>query len=282
MRSDEHPETESVDLPTPTAWPILCAFGVALIFTGLVTHVFISLIGIISAIFTGIGWFRECFPHPKHVRVPYREPALRVAPVKISPRQVDHLQIGAEGHRLRIPVEVHPLVSGVFGGLAGGAAMAILAMGWGLVLQKSIWYPINLLAAAALPDMSYADYATLSQFHLLAFTVAVLTHLSLSISTGLLYTVLLPMLPPKFEWLWGGIVTPLLWTVLIVAGINVINPALADRVDWPWFVICQVAFGLVGGYVVFKSAKIETMQALPLAQKMGLEAMRKRGPGQNA
>jgi hypothetical protein len=44
-------------------------------------------------------------------------------------------------------------------------------------------------------------------------------------------------------------------------------------VDWPWFVICQVAFGMVGGFVVFKSQKVETMQSWSLGQRMGLHAM---------
>jgi hypothetical protein len=46
-------------------------------------------------------------------------------------------------------------------------------------------------------------------------------------------------------------------------------------VDWPWFVVCQVAFGVVGGYVVFKSEKVETIQSLPLAAKLGVEAQHK-------
>jgi hypothetical protein len=53
-----------------------------------------------------------------------------------------------------------------------------------------------------------------------------------------------------------------------------LNPALAARVDWLWFLICQVSFGVVGGFVVFKSQKVETMQSWPLAQRLDVEAMR--------
>jgi hypothetical protein len=103
-----------------------------------------------------------------------------------------------------------------------------------------------------------------------------LSHVTFSILVGLLYTVLLPMLPARLEWLFGGVMTPLIWTALLYPIFDLINPALAARVDWGWFVICQVAFGLVGGYVVFKSQKVETMQSWPVGQRMGLHAMGER------
>jgi hypothetical protein len=151
--------------------------------------------------------------------------------------------------------------------------MAILAMAYGLVVQHSIWYPINLMAAAGVPSLATASLATLREFSAAGLTVAILSHLTFSILVGLLYTVLLPMLPPRLEWLFGGVITPLIWTALIYPTFNLINPALAARVDWGWFVICQVSFGLVGGFVVFKSQKVETMQSWSLGQRMGMHAM---------
>ena len=35
--------------------------------------------------------------------------------------------------------------------------MAVLAMLYGLIVQHSIWYPINLLAAAGVPSLANAD-----------------------------------------------------------------------------------------------------------------------------
>ena len=183
------------------------------------------------------------------------------------------LQYGESSHRTRIPVEVHRYSSGILGGLAGGAAMAVLAMAYGLVVQHSIWYPINLMAAAGVPSLATASLATLREFSAAGLTVAILSHLAFSILVGLLYTVLLPMLPARLEWLFGGVMTPLIWTALIYPTFNLINPALAARVDWGWFLICQVSFGLVGGFVVFKSQKVETMQSWSLGQRMGLHAM---------
>jgi hypothetical protein len=37
-------------------------------------------------------------------------------------------------------------------------------------------------------------------------------------------------------------------------------------------VLCQVAFGVVGGFVVFKSQKVETMQTWPMAARLGVQA----------
>jgi hypothetical protein len=45
-----------------------------------------------------------------------------------------------------------------------------------------------------------------------------------------------------------------------------------------WFVICQVAFGLVTGYVVARSESIETRQTWPLAARAGIHSARKEIP----
>ena len=254
----------------------MCAFGVTLLVTGLVTTLVVTLIGFIIGLIAAVGWFRSVFPTPTHTLYPLAEADRRPAPVKVSKRQIGHLKYGESSHRLRIPVEVHRYSAGILGGLAGGAAMAVLAMVYGLVVQHSIWYPINLLAAAGVPALATANLETLRQFSAAGLTVGFLSHLTFSILVGLLYTVLLPMLPAHLEWLFGGVMTPLIWTALLYPIFDLINPALAARVDWGWFVICQVAFGLVGGFVVFKSQKVETMQAWPLGQRMGMHAMGER------
>jgi hypothetical protein len=268
-----HSPEGGVELPTPTTWPLMCAFSVTLLGVGLVTTLFVTLVGFIIGLIAAVGWFRSVFPTPVHTFYPLAEADRRPGPVKVSPRKINHLTYGESSHRTRIPVEVHRYSSGILGGLAGGAVMAVLAMAYGLVVQHSIWYPINLMAAAGVPSLATADLATLRAFSAAGLTVALLSHLTFSVLVGLLYTVLLPMLPPHLEWLFGGVITPLIWTALIYPTFNLINPALAARVDWGWFVVCQVSFGLVGGYVVFKSQKVETMQSWPLGQRMGLHAM---------
>ena len=52
----EHPshhpgvKSDSVQLPAPTAWPLVLAFGVTLVFTGLVTTAGISVLGGVLAV----------------------------------------------------------------------------------------------------------------------------------------------------------------------------------------------------------------------------------------
>lgn len=270
--SEEH---NKIELPAPTAWPIIAAFGLSLLFAGLVTSLVVSAVGLLTGLVGAIGWFLDVFPHPKHEYVELVPQPQRAAAVKRSARHVEHLHFGEGGHRQHLPVAVHPYLSGVKGGIAGGVAMAVLACAWGLFKYHSIWYPINLLAAAGVPGLSQDGVDALLKFNMTGLLVGTLTHFTLSILVGLLYVVLLPMLPARFEWFWGGIMTPLLWTGLVAASMGMINPALARHVDWPWFVVCQVAFGMVGGYVVFKSEKVETIQSLSLAAKLGVEAQHK-------
>jgi len=273
MSTNEHEHGEGVELPIPTPWPIITALGVTLLLAGLVLTLVISLAGILIGLVGAVGWFLDVFPVPKHELVPLVEADRRPAPVKISPRRISHLHYGHQSHRVRIPMEVHRNSAGVIGGIAGGIAMAVMAMLYGLVAQHSIWYPINLMAASGIPRLAEANLATLRQFDAQGLIVAILAHGAFSILVGLLYTVLLPMLPARFEWLFGGILTPLMWTAVLYPAFQLINPALAARVDWPWFVLCQISFGLVGGYVVFKSQKVETMQSWSMADRLGVHGI---------
>jgi hypothetical protein len=73
---------------------------------------------------------------------------------------------------------------------------------------------------------------------------------------GLIYGVLLPMLPGRRPIFWGGIVAPFLWSGAIHAFMGVLNPALQSAVNWPSFVVAQYVFGLVCGWVVLRSEKV--------------------------
>jgi len=270
MNSQDPTHPRKVELPAPTAWPIIAAFGLALVFTGVVTSLIISLVGFLVALFGAVGWFADVFPHPRHEAV--EVDAEGPAPIIPRPGRVQHLKVGQAGHRVRVPVEIHPYSAGVLGGLAGAVVMALLACLWGIFKYGSVWYPINVLASVGVPELAVATPEALRNFSMAGLIVGSISHITISILVGMLYTVLLPMLPAKFEWFWGGIVTPLIWSALIIASAGIIDPNLAAEIDWPWFIVCQVAFGMVGGFVVFKSAKIETMQSWPLAEKMGVEA----------
>jgi hypothetical protein len=258
-------------LPAPTAWPMIFAFGLAMLFAGLVTTFFVSIVGGILVLRAAVGWWFEVLPAEHHEAVALEHPALEEAaaerPVTCT---VDHLRPGEDLHRVRIPAEIKPYSSGVKGGLVGAVAMAVVAIVFGLVTQGSIWYPINLLAAAALPDMAAASVEELRRFSALGLGLGILIHGLTSIMVGVLYAVMLPMFP-KGAWLWAGIVSPLLWSGLIASTLELVNPALNARIDWRWFVASQLAFGMIGGYVIARSQSIETMQSWTLAMRTGLE-----------
>jgi hypothetical protein len=79
----------------------------------------------------------------------------------------------------------------------------------------------------------------------------------------------------------AGFIAPFLWTGLLYSALGVISPILNQRINWPWFVISQIAFGLVAGFVVNRQVKVRTaqFQALPFAVRAGLHTSAKdEGP----
>jgi hypothetical protein len=236
----------------------------------------VSAVGLVLALAGAVGWWWQVLPVEQIERVPTRPPAERPQPVATAP-PVETLRLGEDGHRAHLPVEVQPLSSGLVGGLVGGAAMAVVALAYGLVFQGSLWYPVNLLSAVAMPSMASADLAQLRGFSLTALIIGVIAHALISMLTGLLYAVLLPMLPSR-HMLWGGLVAPLFWTGFLWAVLGVINPVLHARVSWPWFIASQVAFGLATGFVVSRAQPVRTMQTWSLSERAGVR--RSAAPGE--
>ena len=267
-RASRVPET--IAMPAPTVWPLVTALGITLGAAGLVTHMAVSVVGVGLFLCGLVGWWRDVLPVEKHEAVPVPPPEQRAAPVQTQFHTVARLRLGEGGHRVRIPAEIHPYAAGLKGGMVGGMAMAIVAVAYGIIAHGSPWYPINLLAAAALPMPPHISLEELKAFHGLALVVALISHAVLSLLVGLLYAAMLPMLPrhPAF---WGGLITPLMWTGLIWAFLDVINPTLHQHIDWRWFIASQVAFGMIGGFVIARSEYIETMQTWPMAARAGLE-----------
>src|SRR5260370_8667750 len=95
-----------------------------LIAAGFVTSIVIGLAGLLTALVGAIGWFRDVFPVPQHEIYPYVEPARRAAPIKLSPRRISHLALGAGGHRAYYPVQVPRYSSRILVCLVVGACNA--------------------------------------------------------------------------------------------------------------------------------------------------------------
>ena len=112
---------KTVDLPAPTAAPLVVAFGASLITAGLVTHVSISVTGALLLVAGCVSWFREVLPHERHETVAVE--TTFEFPTTIA-QNVARLDLGEIRHRARLPIEIHPVSSGIKGGLAGSVAMA--------------------------------------------------------------------------------------------------------------------------------------------------------------
>jgi hypothetical protein len=263
--------SDSILVPAPSAWPFFAAFGITLILSGLITHVVVSAVGIATLLCAAIGWWRDVLPEQIEELVPVSAAERSETGVPKSSLAVDHLATGVDAHRVRIPEEVHPYWAGLYGGLAGAAAMALVATFFGLISQGSIWYPVNLLAAGIVPSLADAPLSQLREFSAAGLIAGSIIHVVTSLLVGVLYAISLPMFPRGAKWR-SGLVTPVLWSGIVAATLSVINPTLNARIEWPWFVGSQIAFGLVAGWVIARTEKIETMQSWPLIDRAGIEA----------
>jgi hypothetical protein len=270
MQTDEAksalvPGQRPIELPAPTSAPLVTAFGVALFFAGFATHGIVSGLGALLVLLGLVDWFKQVLPHPVHERVSAGTEVLSIA---TNRREVEHVHFATGLVRAHLPLEFYPISAGVRGGLAGGFVMAVLAVLYGLISGHGVWYPLNLLAAGFFPG---ASIAVLSAFHPGAFATAAVIHSLTSTLVGVLYGAMLPMLPRRPIVL-GGLVGPLFWTGLLYSSIELINPVLAQRIDWRWFIASQFGFGLVAGWVVSRRERVRTLQPLPWQMRAGVEA----------
>src|SRR5271165_3358485 len=262
-------QPESVVMPAPTAWPFVFALGSALIFAGLLTNVSVSLLGVVLWIFGAVGWFRQVLPHEHHEEIPIVSEAVEAVAVAPAP-EVVRLAVAENIQRAWLPLKIYPISAGVKGGLAGGVAMALLAMLYGLVFYRSIWYPINLIAGSLYAPRAMPATEAMLHFRFDWFLFALAMHITMCLLVGLLYGAMLPMLPTRPIVL-GGIIGPLLWTGLLYRILDYVNPLLDQKIDWWWFAASQVAFGVVAGLVVVRQNKVWTSENLPLAMRLGIE-----------
>ena len=268
--SDEHSgdNREKIELPSPTAWPIVLAFGLTLLVAGLVTTASISILGAVLAVTGAVGWFRQVLPVESHVWAPVVREEIAIRTTRETVERVPEI---SPAPRAWLPVRVYPISSGIKGGLAGGAVMALLAGAYGVFSGNGIWYPMNLLVAGFFPEMATQTATQIGTFHLNEFLVAIALHLVISLTVGLLYGAMLPMLP-KHPILLGGFVAPLVWAGMIYSVLEFVNPVMNHLIDWLWFVLSQIGFGITAGLVVTVQERILTRENLPLIARMGIEA----------
>src|SRR6266566_2163940 len=261
-------QSARVDVLASTAWPLVLAFGFTLMFAGLLTSASVSVLGVVLAVAGCVGWFREVFPHEHEEAVPIVFEDHRITTER---RVVERVPVAPDLVRAWLPLETYPISAGLKGGLAGGVAMAVLACTYGLLKAGSIWYPINLLAATVYAESLKLGNSQLNSFHADSFAIALVLHGIGSIFVGLLYGAMLPMFARRPIVL-GGLITPVLWSGLLYSIMQLLNPLLASRIDWIWFMASQIAFGAVAGIVVVRQERISTRENLPFLVRAGIEA----------
>ena len=268
-----------IEVPAATMWPLVLASGFTLMFTGLVTGAPISVLGAMLALTGCVGWFREVFPRE-------HEEVLFISSEELSAttsrRVIERLPLAEEQVRGWLPLETYPISAGVKGGLAGSVAMAAIACIYGVAKAGSIWYPINLLAAAVYGQSLKLGPAQLNAFHADSFAIALILHGLVSTLVGLLYGAMLPMFARR-PVLLGGLIAPALWSGLLYSILGILNPLLDNHIDWFWFVVSQMAFGIVAGMVVMRQSRVPTRENLPFLLRAGIDApgiMRPRGNGE--
>lgn len=257
-----------LELPAPTVWPIVLAFGFTLLFAGLLTSISVSVLGAVLALIGCVGWFRQVFPHEQEEIVPVVPEAVAIVTER---NVVERLPVATEQARAWLPLETYPVSAGIKGGWAGSVAMAVLACTYGLLKTGSIWYPINLLAATIHAQAMRLGPEQLNSFHADSFAIAVLLHAVGSTLVGVLYGAMLPMFPRRPIVL-GGLIAPVLWSGLLYTFLGLLNPLLEKRIDWWWFVASQMGFGIVAGLVVMRQSRMPTSENLPFAMRAGIEA----------
>jgi hypothetical protein len=268
----EHPHAaNSVELPRPTTWPLVLALGVALILFSMVTSVAFFYLGLLLSVAGIAGWFLQIFPEEAHEAVPIIEEEIEITTtrklVQREPRPV------SAAPRTILPVETFRITNGLRGGIAGGIAMIFPATLFSLLKYHSVWYAMNLLAAGGFVSWAGASDAFLGQFHIEGLLAALAIHGCVSVLVGLLYGAMLPMFP-RYPIVTAGFMVPFIFTAILHSAIGIISPILNERIDWFWFAVSQVAFGLVCGYVVNLQARVRTPQfrALPFSVRAGIHA----------
>lgn len=258
-----------IEMPAPTAFPVVLALGVGLGIAGMVTSPWVTLVGVCMALYAAVGWFHQVLPVEQHEAVPVSR---EVVEIGRSKRQVARTA-GSPSHRQVQPMEIFSLWAGVKGGAAGGVAMIVPAVLYGLLKYHSPWYAVNLLAAGGFPSWDNQSAAFFSEFHWQGVLAASAIHGVSCLLVGVLYAAILPIFP-KHPILTAGFLVPLFWTSLLYGVLGLVSPVLNQRIDWLWFIPSQLAFGLVTGYVVNRSVHVRSQdfRELPFSVRAGLHS----------
>ncbi len=165
-----------------------------------------------------------------------------------------------ENQELGVPTHVYPYTAGIVGGFIGGAAMIIPALVYGLISGYGPWYPINLVTASVLPHMQSLPPQEFTVFSPSYFAIGLLVHIAVASGLGLLFAMLLPILPGRPEF-WALIVGPLLWLGAAYIALPAVNPVMSQFLDWPSFAAANIIYGVIMGFWVAHTPQVRANDA---------------------
>src|SRR5262245_2637384 len=269
-------QPRGVKMPQPTAWPIVLSLGIVMLALGVATDLSFSVVGGVLLAIGLVGWISQLLPGRGHEHEPLT--AEQAAPITARPGRVEQLKPGVVGYRFQLPEKVHPVSAGIKGGIIGGLLMPIPALVWGVWSGHTIWFPVNLLAGLVVPGL--ADMPRdqlvhdLENCHFWLLAGAIIMHALMSIGFGLVGGVILPTLPsfPGGPLLFGGLILPLLWSGASHSLMGIVNPILNEFIDWRWYVVSQLIFGIAASIVILRSEKIPIAPRGPGADEGGPSA----------
>src|SRR5882762_2876813 len=96
----------TIEVPAPTAWPFILAFGAALLFAGLVTSMSVSVLGAALVLAGCVGWFRAVFPHAQEEAVAVATEEIRLITDR---RAVEWMPVLPDQLRAWLPVHTYPV-----------------------------------------------------------------------------------------------------------------------------------------------------------------------------
>ena len=254
---------DAVEMPRPTVAPLVLALGLALLAAGVALGAGFLVVGAVIAVAGLTLWIVQLLPGRGHAHEPLLEPARRSPPVTGSPGSVEKLRPGMPGFRFRLPEDVYPISAGLKGGIAGGVAMAIPALLWGLLSSHhSLWYPINLLAGMVLPGVGQMSVAELEQFQPLAAAGGgghSRCHVG-GFRPHFRSTAADTAVGPPGDGLGRAAGAACVDGVSYIL-MGMVNPGLQAGVSWPWFILSQFVYGVAMALVVTQATDLSPRRA---------------------
>src|SRR5439155_14528304 len=98
MPNTSEPPVGTVEMPRPTAWPIVLSLGVTMIALGIATSLAFSAVGGTLLLVGLIGWISQLLPGRGHEHESLSPPDERAAPITAQPGTVQQLKPGVVGY----------------------------------------------------------------------------------------------------------------------------------------------------------------------------------------